>query len=155
MKTHTSQTLAQTEQVAHEWLAEVAREYKDSPKAFVVGLSGNLGAGKTSFTKYVARILGIHEEITSPTFVIMKIYEINNSQIDKTLAIPWKRLVHIDAYRLEHREELEILEWNKLIADKNNLILVEWPENVGLSQFSEFGHLVFDVHGEQRTIQIT
>ena len=68
--------------------------------------------------------LGIIEPVTSPTFVIEKIYE------SKSKGFPWTRLIHIDAYRLESARELEVLNFEELVEDPNNLILIEWPENV-------------------------
>jgi tRNA threonylcarbamoyladenosine biosynthesis protein TsaE len=72
--------------------------------------------------KEIARIMGVKQEITSPTFVIMKIYETQNER--------WPRLIHIDAYRLERGEELQAIDFERLVSDKRNLILIEWPENV-------------------------
>lgn len=96
-------------------------------KAMIIGLSGDLGAGKTTLTKEIAKQLGIKENIISPTFVIMKIYEINpNSKFYSK----FKKLVHIDAYRLESYLELLNIGWDKIINDKNNLIILEWPEMV-------------------------
>jgi tRNA threonylcarbamoyladenosine biosynthesis protein TsaE len=97
-----------------------------SPKensATIVALSGDLGAGKTTFSQGVAKSLGVEENVVSPTFVIMKIYEIEN--------INFNHLIHIDAYRLEKKEELLNLGWQKIISDPKNLILIEWPERVG------------------------
>lgn len=91
--------------------------------AFVLALHGELGAGKTAFTKELAKILGIQEErVTSPTFVIEKIYEISFKGFEK--------LIHIDAYRLERGEELLALGWKEITEDNKNLIVLEWPENV-------------------------
>lgn len=154
MKSLTSHSLAETSQIAKNWLVSISNTYANHDEALVVGLSGHLGAGKTAFTKAVAKILGVEEEITSPTFVIMKLYEIEGSRNRGTnnqnwnesshVEVPWKRLVHIDAYRLERREELEVLEWEKLVADANNLIIIEWPENVSLKEFETLAHLTFD-----------
>ncbi len=91
-------------------------------RATVVGLTGELGAGKTTFVKGVARELGVREMVTSPTFVIMKIY--------KLVRQPWKHIVHIDAYRLESADELRPLGWDEIVADSGNLILIEWAEKV-------------------------
>jgi tRNA threonylcarbamoyladenosine biosynthesis protein TsaE len=129
MKEFISHSIKETEVIATKWLADVSNRYVDDNKALVVGLSGHLGAGKTAFVKAVAKELGIKEEVTSPTFVIMKMYD-----IDSSAKSPWKRLVHIDAYRLEQPEELAVLNWKNIIADKDNLIMVEWPENVGLDK---------------------
>ena len=157
MKSFTSQSLEETEQIAKDWLISISDKYSNSDEALVVGLSGHLGAGKTAFTKCIAKILGVAETVTSPTFVIMKIYEINDhvsitNEQKQGVEILWKRLVHIDAYRLERRAELEVLEWEKLIADKNNLILIEWPENVGLKEFEPLAHVSFEAEGEWRRI---
>jgi len=91
-------------------------------RATVVALSGDLGSGKTVFAQGVARALGITETVTSPTFVIQKIYKIENSA--------FKRLVHIDAYRLEDAHELLVLGWERLLSHSDTLILIEWPERV-------------------------
>lgn len=139
MKTFYSHSLEETRKVAADWLKEVSDKYEDREEAFVVGLSGHLGAGKTAFVKMAAKILGIKEEVTSPTFVIMKIYETDGKPF------VWKRLVHIDAYRLEKGEELEALGFEKIVEDKNNLVMIEWPENVGLKSFDEMADLRFEI----------
>ncbi len=119
MKTVISKSLADTETFAREWLGhlDTSRE-----SAVIVGLYGNLGAGKTAFTQAVAREMGIKETVTSPTFVIEKIYE--------TTHFHFARLIHIDAYRLESGRELQVLNFESLVENKNNLIIIEWPENV-------------------------
>ncbi len=94
--------------------------YED--EASIVGLYGDLGSGKTTFTKSIAKFLGIKEDITSPTFVIEKIYNIEHPN--------FKRMIHIDAYRLEDPKELLALEWEHIAKDPHNLILIEWPEKV-------------------------
>ena len=90
--------------------------------AIVVTLSGDLGAGKTAFAKALALEFGIEEDVTSPTYVIEKIY------------IPAKgafsRFIHIDAYRLNGAHDLDVLGWKELIQESGNLIILEWPEKV-------------------------
>ena len=88
--------------------------------ATLVTLSGDLGAGKTAFVKGVAKALGVTEHVTSPTFVIMKIYPLEDQKFD--------RLVHIDAYRLKGEHHLKVLGWEELIAHPKSLIFMEWPE---------------------------
>ncbi|MDP2651771.1 MAG: tRNA (adenosine(37)-N6)-threonylcarbamoyltransferase complex ATPase subunit type 1 TsaE, partial [bacterium] len=92
--------------------------------ATLVTLSGDLGAGKTAFVKAVAHVLGIEETVTSPTFVLEKIYQLG-SETPK-----FKRLIHIDAYRLEAGSELAQLGFDELMSDAGNLILLEWPGKV-------------------------
>ena len=90
--------------------------------ATTVLLSGDLGSGKTTFTQALARNLGITESIISPTFVIERKYKIEGNK--------WNNFFHIDAYRFEKSEEIKILNWEKIIADDSNLILIEWPEKI-------------------------
>lgn len=91
----------------------------------IVALQGNLGAGKTVFVKGAAQALGVVDEVTSPTFVIEKIYRLPEST-------HWKQLVHVDAYRMEGEEELKTIGWHDIATDPGNLIMIEWPEQVGL-----------------------
>src|SRR3990167_5499282 len=91
-------------------------------KATVVALQGDLGSGKTTFAQAFGKVLGVEENMPSPTFVIMKFYNINWKG--------FKKLIHIDAYRLEKESELLHLGWEEIIKEPENLILIEWPENV-------------------------
>lgn len=113
-------TLETISSVAQDALARL--EKLPQEHAAVLALSGELGAGKTSLTQAIARELGIEESVTSPTFVLEKIYALNHSR--------FKRLVHIDAYRLEGKEQLAPLGWDDIIADGENLVIIEWPGNV-------------------------
>lgn len=91
--------------------------------AHVIALSGDLGAGKTTFTKALAKLLGIVEHITSPTFVIMKSYQVPQHD--------WiKKLVHIDAYRVEDVDELKVLDLPSLYQETGTIMCIEWPEHM-------------------------
>jgi tRNA threonylcarbamoyl adenosine modification protein YjeE len=145
MKKYTSRTIEDTAKIAIDWLSGIVagwlegrppRVGLEAEHATVVGLSGHLGAGKTAFVKCVAKELGIKEDVTSPTFVIMKSYNIDPVSVSKRFGrdFPWKKLVHIDAYRLEKGEELKAVDFENIVSDAGNLILVEWPEQVGLEK---------------------
>lgn len=95
--------------------------------AMVLAFSGDLGAGKTTLTQEIALQFGIKENVVSPTFVIMKIYKISSSS---KYYSHFKKLIHIDAYRIEKEEELSYLGWDEIISDKDNLVIIEWPEKV-------------------------
>jgi tRNA threonylcarbamoyladenosine biosynthesis protein TsaE len=114
-----SNNFEETEKIAGDFINSLSPK---EHKATVVGLYGNLGAGKTTFTQSVCKILGVEETVTSPTFVIEKIYELAGKK--------FTHLIHIDAYRLEKSVELLNLGWKEITEDKNNLILIEWPEKV-------------------------
>lgn len=111
-----------------ELLSTIARNILDKAHilglhtATVITLHGDLGAGKTTLTQEIAQELGVKENLISPTFVIMKKYEVNDKKFN--------HLIHIDAYRLTKSEELIKLGWKEILEDKKNLIIIEWPENV-------------------------
>ncbi|KKW41732.1 MAG: hypothetical protein UY92_C0014G0057 [Candidatus Magasanikbacteria bacterium GW2011_GWA2_56_11] len=90
----------------------------------VVALSGDLGAGKTTFVQGLARALGVAAEITSPTFTLMNVYSLVGP--DPTL----KYLVHIDTYRLKNEDELLAVGAEDYIGDPASLCLIEWPEKI-------------------------
>ncbi len=109
----------ENEKIVSEFL-EKLRPKDDG--ATILGLYGDLGSGKTTFTKSLAKVLGVEAVVISPTFVIEKIYSLENK--------PFKHLIHIDAYRIEKSEEMLRLGWQKIVSDKENLIVVEWPERI-------------------------
>ena len=114
-----SKSIEDTKRFAQDFLAKLP---VDNKQATVVGLYGNLGSGKTTFTQCVAEILGVEEHLTSPTFVIMKRFKIKD--------LRFKDLIHIDAYRLKSGDELRKLGFEELLRDPKNLILIEWADLV-------------------------
>jgi len=114
-----SRSLRETNKAAGHFLARL------SPRpggATVVGLRGELGSGKTTFVQAVGRLLHLKEKITSPTFVIIKTYDLR--------FCAYRKLVHVDAYRLKDSGELKKLRWLEITGDQKNLVFVEWPEHV-------------------------
>src|SRR6185295_9824226 len=91
-----------------------------SPQATVVGLQGDLGSGKTTFTKIIGKLLGIEETIQSPTFVIQKIYKAKHPI--------FKKFYHLDLYRIDDPKELNIFHLDEIFNNPENLIFIEWPE---------------------------
>lgn len=96
---------------------------KKADRATIVALVGDLGAGKTTFVKGVAKSLGVEEHVTSPTFVIEKIYHLEGQRFEK--------LIHIDAYRLKGEQHLRALNWHDDATQSENVIFIEWPEHMG------------------------
>jgi tRNA threonylcarbamoyladenosine biosynthesis protein TsaE len=115
-----SKSLKDTEKIAENFIKKISLGIYDT--ALVVGLYGELGSGKTTFTQAVAKIFGIKEDITSPTFVIEKIYEVKKGD--------FRKLIHIDAYRLDSAKELSALDWSRTLSDTKSIIFIEWPERV-------------------------
>ena len=131
-----------------EFGAEAARFAQSlSPRAgeaTVVALSGDVGAGKTTFVQAAAEALGVREIVASPKFVIMQKYELPQG--------PFVRLIHIDAYRLKETRELEVLGWRELIADPGNLVFIEWPEQVPGALPSSCRKVTLSGDGDMRRI---
>lgn len=98
---------------------EFAKNFAKTIKApKIIVLSGDLGAGKTTFTKGFAEGLGISEIITSPTFTLLNEYTGN------------ERMYHFDMYRLSSKEEAYELGFEDYFKKNDGIVLVEWAENV-------------------------
>jgi tRNA threonylcarbamoyladenosine biosynthesis protein TsaE len=117
-----SKNIGDTAAIAKIFLDQILKPKKTRKGALVIGLSGELGAGKTAFTQAVAKELGIKGRVSSPTFVIMKKYPIKHPT--------FRSLLHLDAYRLKNAEDLFNLGWRELVLDEGNIIFIEWPEKV-------------------------
>jgi len=85
-------------------------------------LEGEMGAGKTTFTKALAEHLGIKDEIVSPTFTLMNLYQADFKDI--------KNLVHIDTYRLKDETELLGIGAEDYVGKNDTLSVIEWPEKI-------------------------
>ncbi len=90
--------------------------------ATILALSGDLGAGKTALVQQIANVLSVSQIPPSPTFVIMRSYETSHPI--------FRKLVHIDAYRLESDTELKPLHLDKEFATHGALVCIEWPEKL-------------------------
>jgi len=119
----------------------------------VILWDGNLGGGKTFSTQHLGKLLGIKSQINSPTFNIMKIYDIPAKS-----KLPWRTLVHVDAYRLDGFNDLSQIGLDEFLADDKALLAIEWPKD--LAKFLKkmkinFYHVVFKVLSrDERSIEI-
>ncbi len=127
-----SKNIKETEKIAKTFLDKILKGKKKHKGALVVGLSGDLGAGKTAFTKLVTKHLGIKERVFSPTYVIMKKYSLarRRGSAQRARGSNYKFFFHIDAYRLESEKELLHLGWEEIIGNDEHLVFIEWPENI-------------------------
>ena len=99
----------------------------------IILLYGDLGAGKTTIMKGIAEYFGISEDkITSPTFTLMNVYEIENYFIRRNLGEGGRitNLVHIDTYRLENEQQLVEIGVEDYLGDESCLTFIEWPEKI-------------------------
>ncbi len=87
-------------------------------------LHGDLGAGKTTFVKGLAEGLEVKDDILSPTFTLMNVYQITNQELRIT------NLVHVDTYRLKNEQELVDIGIEDYLGDPETICVIEWPEKV-------------------------
>lgn len=111
----------ETKEVAESFLWDVKK--KPGKRPLILALEGNLGSGKTVFTQGLARALGIKEKVVSPTFVLLKIYQLPPSA-------GFKHLIHIDCYRLDSPQDLLHLGFKNLLKDKDAILVIEWADRV-------------------------
>ncbi|MBA3046890.1 tRNA (adenosine(37)-N6)-threonylcarbamoyltransferase complex ATPase subunit type 1 TsaE [Patescibacteria group bacterium] len=97
---------------------------KDIKGGEIIGLTGNLGAGKTIFTKGLAAGLGIKQTVNSPTFVLMKVYQIRNQKSEI------KNLIHIDAYRIKHEQDIIAIGAQEYFARPDSVTIIEWADKI-------------------------
>ena len=88
------------------------------PAGTVIAYEGDLGAGKTAFTRGLSRGLGCAEQVTSPTYTIVNEYLSGRCP-----------LFHFDMYRLRSADDLWDIGWEDYL-DRNGICAVEWSENV-------------------------
>ena len=109
--------LSRSEENTQNIAKELFQKYQSylGKRPIIFALEGKMGAGKTQFTKGLGRVMGIKEEILSPTF---------------NLVLEYGKLTHIDAWRLQDSNELETLGFLKMVEDKNMVIAIEWADRV-------------------------
>ena len=110
-------SIDETKSLAEKFAHEVIKKIKSSQKGTFVCLYGDIGAGKTAFSRFVASEIGVKEKITSPSFVILNEYHSG--------VIP---IYHFDLYRLEEVGVKSIIDELKQYSEGKFLTLVEWAE---------------------------
>jgi tRNA threonylcarbamoyladenosine biosynthesis protein TsaE len=110
------QFISKSQQETFEFGQKIGKSLKGGE---VITLDGELGAGKTVFTKGLATALGITDEITSPTFTILNIYE--NFPLT---------LYHYDAYRLKSGEEAYGSGLTDYLRARDGVCVIEWAQNI-------------------------
>ena len=99
----------------------LARKFAQNiSKGNVIALIGNLGTGKTTFTKGLAKALGILENVGSPTFKLVSEYVGTDSV-----------LYHIDAYRLEGSKDFLNIGGEEYLTTEDGITVIEWADIIG------------------------
>ena len=93
---------------------------------------GFLGAGKTTLIKEFVRVLGVTEEVTSPTFAYVNTYQAPDGVL----------IYHFDLYRIESIDQFLDLGFDEYLQDTNGICLIEWPEVIDELLKDEYAHQV-------------
>ncbi len=88
----------------------------------IFALVGDLGAGKTTFSKTFLKELGVEQHVQSPTFSIINSYDIDFNG--------FKKVFHIDVYRIEDNKELEVLHFNEILENPDHIVVIEWADKI-------------------------
>ncbi|MFN7160225.1 MAG: tRNA (adenosine(37)-N6)-threonylcarbamoyltransferase complex ATPase subunit type 1 TsaE [Candidatus Gracilibacteria bacterium] len=107
-------SLEELEQFAKGFAEEIQAE-----PFCVVTLTGDLAAGKTTFTQFVAKYLGVKDHVQSPTYALLRSY---------TIPAEAEYLHHLDLYRVEDSESIESYGIIDLLQARKGLFFIEWPE---------------------------
>lgn len=86
----------------------------------IIGLKGNLGAGKTQFVKGICDYFRVQDVVNSPTFMLVNEYKGVNKEEEI-------KIYHFDLYRLKSTAELEVIGFNEYL-DSSSIVLIEWPD---------------------------
>jgi tRNA threonylcarbamoyladenosine biosynthesis protein TsaE len=100
-----------------ELAGELAKKLKPNN---VLALYGDLGAGKTTFTRFLVEVLGFDSRVQSPTFILVRNYNKKEGRI--------KKVNHVDLYRLNNVNEVLDIGINEMIEEKDSITVIEWPE---------------------------
>src|SRR5258708_2499180 len=146
----TTKSSEETQQFAEDFIKRRLLDQGVSlPNALVITLTGDLGAGKTTFVQGLAKELGIEQRIISPTFIIVRKYSITY----KVSSI--RNFYHIDLYRVESESALQGLGLEEILHEKDAVVVIEWPERLGKLLPEEKVDIKFEVLTEnQRKLTI-
>jgi len=111
--TFISGSIEETREIAAKLVARLE-------KGTTICLYGDLASGKTTFSQGIANYFGI-PRLVSPTFIIMRQYEMSSHPEIKTLH-------HLDLYRMENVSDIKAFDIEEIWSDPSNLVLIEWPE---------------------------
>lgn len=101
-------------------IVEAAGEFlMKKPANMVVALYGEMGAGKTTFTKALCKVLGVVDGVNSPTFNLINEYRTDKGEV----------VYHFDFYRINKLEEAFDIGFEEFI-ESGNLCIIEWPEKI-------------------------
>lgn len=119
-----TQSPSQTEKIGEN----LAKNLLKKKARIIIGLTGNLGGGKTTFLKGFAKGLGIKEKIASPTFLIMKSFNVpKDEQLNPQR---FSVFFHFDCYRIKKEKEILDIGFKNIVSNSENITAVEWSDKI-------------------------
>ena len=118
----------ETRDLAKKLIHDFLEAEKNRKQALIISLEGDLGAGKTTFTQGLAKELGVHDWIKSPTNIIMREHKLSSKF--KVQSSNLESFYHIDCYRLQEPEHMLEMGFKDIISDPENIVLIEWGEKL-------------------------
>lgn len=131
--------ISHSEKETEEFASRLARHV---PPGTVIALHGDLGAGKTVFTRGFARGLGITEPVSSPTYTIIQEYRMTDGG--------W--LFHLDLYRIDNYQAALAFGVEEYLDDSGAYILAEWPERIAEIMPENAVHITISHDGDSERI---
>lgn len=141
------QIIIKSEKDTQAFAKQLAKSLKGGE---IIALEGDLGAGKTTMTQYIAKAFGIKENVTSPTFVLMKVYKVK-SRTSKV-----GELVHVDCYRLDDAQELFYLGIEEYMNNNDAIVIIEWADKIKdyLNEFKKVIWINIKIKNNFRNLKI-
>jgi tRNA threonylcarbamoyladenosine biosynthesis protein TsaE len=113
----------------------MAKDIAPFIKNNIIFLNGEIGAGKTTFTKYLVEIYGLNDEVCSPTFSLENRYNTKNGLI-----------IHFDLYRIKNEEELDMIGFYDTLKE-DATILIEWADKFNIEKYiKNYKIISFKIH---------
>jgi tRNA threonylcarbamoyladenosine biosynthesis protein TsaE len=123
--------------------------------ASVFALVGDLGAGKTTFSKTFLKELGIKQHVQSPTFSIINTYDITGSPIKSGMTGGvFKKVFHIDVYRIDDIKELEVLHLDEILSNPEHVVIIEWADKIK-AHIPKGAHWIYFEHDTLESRKVT
>lgn len=120
-RTIITESAQETAEVGQKLALSLKSDTKEGESPRILCLYGELGSGKTTFTQGFAKALGLTGRLLSPTFIIVRRYD---------LAGLGKNFYHIDLYRLNSIDEMEELGLSEIFADPDVFTVIEWADKL-------------------------
>jgi len=135
-----------TQKLGEEFVERISGQGRALSKSTTIALYGDLGSGKTTFVQGMAKGLGIKRRIISPTFIIVRNYELGI----RSQELGRNNFYHIDLYRIQNEKDIESLGIEEIISDPQNIVAIEWAEKMAKFLPKERWDVKFEYLGEDK-----